>query len=130
MRKLLCYIIVFLFPITITTMFIRKANNVEEFGSFSIIYEYIQQYPVESIEDIKYLFTNWDDILFQYSEFNPDWSGNIWNDFQQIGQLIADGFMFVISFFSWQIAFVWDILRFVWDSLSWIINLPYYVLSQ
>lgn len=130
MRKLFCYIIVFLFPITLTTMFIRKANNVEEFGSFSIVYDYLQLYPVESIDEIKTLFANWKDLLFENAEFEPDWSGNIWSDLQEIGQLLADGFTFIINFISWQVKFGLNLLEFLWDSLGWIINLPYYVLSS
>lgn len=129
MKKALIYIIVFLFPLTITTMFIRKANNVEEFGSFNLVYNYLQMYPVENIDDIKDMFVNWKDILFTNADFSPDWSGSIWSDIAEIGELIAEAFTFLYNIIRWQVLFFIDILMFFWDSLSWILNFPYYVLN-
>ena len=129
MKKALIYIIVFLFPLTITTMFIRKANNVEEFGSFNLVYNYLQMYPVETVDDIKDMFVNWKDILFTNADFSPDWSGSIWSDIAEIGELIAEAFTFLYNIIRWQVLFFIDILMFFWDSLSWILNFPYYVLN-
>ena len=112
MKKALIYIIVFLFPLTITTMFIRKANNVEEFGSFNLVYNYLQMYPVETVDDIKDMFVNWKDILFTNADFSPDWSGSIWSDIAEIGELIAEAFTFLYNIIRWQVLFFIDILMF------------------
>lgn len=127
MRKMFAYIFLFLAPILLTSMFLRKAAGNDVFAGSHMIYEYLELYPVTDIEDVKNMFVNWKDVLFENAEFEPDWSGNLWEDIQAIGELIADAFMFLYNLVRWQILVSIDILELLWHSLTWILNLPYWV---
>lgn len=130
MRKMLCYIIVFLLPLSMTMMVVRKANGVDEFGSFNIIYDYIQIYPVDSVNDFKELIVNIDSILLENAEFSPDWSGNVFEDIAEVGKLIADAFTVLFNFLKWQLFFIYDFFVLLVDSLLWIFNFPGYVINN
>lgn len=129
MKKALVYIIVFLMPLTLGMMLIRQSNSENDFGSFKILYNYLEQYPVESIEDLKNLFVEWRDVLLDNVDLEPDWSGDFWEDLQQIGTLISNSFKFIGNLLKFQALIFIDLFNFLWDSLSWILNLPFYVIN-
>lgn len=115
-------------------MFIRKANNVEEFGSFKIVYDYLLMYPVESIEDIKNMFTEWDEILLygtsipEYT-WDPEPEESINEVIKEFFTFIGDIFVVIFNVFRWCFLMMYNMLKFFWTNVSWFFNLPYWVLG-
>lgn len=129
MRKMLTYIIIFLFPFTLTVMFIREANDVDDYGSVSIIYNYLSQFPSDHVYNISHIISNTKTLLLDDVDFTPDWSGNIFDDIAEVGSLIADGFEFVINFFKWTFKLLWNLFSLIIDTLTWIVNFPAYIIN-
>ena len=100
-----------------TSMFLRKASGVDSFAGTSMFYEYLELYPVSSIDDVKDMFINCKDLLLVNADFSPDWSGNIFDDIAEVGELIAEFFVFLYNFIKWQIITSINIFKLLWGSL-------------
>lgn len=91
MKRLIIGIVVMLLPLMMAFSFVRGSSGVSPKISSSVLYNFILTYPLEEVDKVKEGFAEIEDIGFSKDNiFNPDWSGNMFEDLTEIGQMIAD----------------------------------------
>lgn len=131
-KKFIVAIVLFILPLMIGFSIVKGTfddDNDTRF-SVSVLYDYVLVYPSDNIEEIRAQVGELSNIGFRNAElFEPDWSGNVFNDIAEIGRMIADFFIAIWDYIAFSVRVcALSVLLFV-DGLVWILGFPGYLIT-
>lgn len=135
-QKFIIPIVVFTLPFLLYFNFLAYANNQDsKTVDLNFFRYYLSCYPKEDIDELNSLIGEVRNYGFHvvpiYVIDEYDWSGNVFSDLQQVGEMVKNFFEFFGSFFkvlweyiAWFFRVLYTIMYLVWDTISWVLSLP------
>lgn len=129
-KKFIIAIVVSILPLMVGFSIVKgsfTSDNDPRF-SVSVLYEYVLTYPTDHIDSIRSELGEIDNIGFARSDiFDPDWSGNLFDDIAEIGKMIADFFVAIWDYISFCVKLCILGVLVIVDGLVWILAFPSYL---
>lgn len=131
-KKFIIAVVLFILPLMVGFSIVKgsfSTNNDPRF-SVSVLYEYTLTYPSDHIDAIRAELGDIKNMGFARSDiFDPDWSGNVFDDIAEIGKMIADFFVAIWDYISFCVKVAILCILVIVDGLVWILGFPSYLIN-
>lgn len=131
-KKFIITIVVCILPLMLAFSIVKgtfETNNDPRF-SVSVLYDYLLTFPTDHVDDIRYELGEARNMGFGRADlFDPDWSGDIFDDIAEIGRMIADFFVAIWDYISFCVKLCYLGILIIVDGLIWILGFPSYLIT-
>lgn len=133
--KFVLSIFLFLIPITGAVGLMRLANDKSAYVPTKAYVQYFSEYPENNIENLKISFSNINNVGFADNKpnFNPDFSGNI---FEDVKEVVEEGFDYlgtifgnIFDYIQWFFEVLYLVMKLIIDTVVWAFNIIPYVIN-
>lgn len=133
--KIILGIFVFLLPFMATVGFMRMNAGNSAFIPVRAFTQYFAEYPEDSVEDLKVSFSKVNSVGFasKTPTFEPDFSGNIFNDIKEV---VMEGFSFlgtsisaIFDYIVWYFEVVYTVVKLIIDTVVWAFQIIPYMIN-